>query len=144
MKLSRKAIPYTPNTNALEEMKIGIVSTAGAHLKDQDAFSQDQTAGDHTYRIIPGDVDAADFRVTHAAPKEEYDTEIPEQDINAIFPIDRLRELENEGVIGGLAEKHFSMMGFAMRLKKLQEETIPELAKKVDRSKADGIILTAG
>lgn len=130
MKMSRKAIPYTPNDKALSEMRIGIVSTAGAHLEDQEAFNEDQTTGDHTYRIIPGDVDAADFRVTHAAPKDEYDTSEPEKDINSIFPIDRLRELEKEGFIGGLAENHYSMMGFAMRLKRLQEETIPELAKK--------------
>ncbi|MBO8171635.1 MAG: hypothetical protein H0Z33_07085 [Bacillaceae bacterium] len=144
MEISRKAIPYTPNDKSLEEMVIGIVSTAGAHLKDQEPFSEDQTTGDMTYRVIPGDVNSADFKVTHAAPKEEYDTREPEKDINTIFPIDRLRELKEQGVIGGIADNHFSMMGFAMRLKRLMEETIPEVAKKVVRSKADGIILTAG
>ncbi len=144
MEMSRKAIPYTPNDKHLHEMNIGIVSTAGAHLKDQEPFSEDPTTGDLTYRIIPGDVDSADFHVTHAAPKEEYDTNEPMKDINTIFPIDRLRELAEEGYIGGLADQHYSMMGFAMKLKRLQEETIPEVVKKVVRSKADGVILTAG
>lgn len=144
MEISRKAIPYTPNDKVLSEMKIGIVSTAGAHLKDQEPFSEDQTVGDNTYRIIPSDSAAADFSVTHAAPKHEYDTDEPKQDINTIFPVDRLRELADQGVIGGVADNHFSMMGFAMRLRKLIDETIPELAKKVNRSKADGILLTAG
>lgn len=144
MEMSRKAIPYTPNEKNLKEMRIGIVSTAGAHLKDQEPFSEDPTTGDLTYRIIPGDVNSADFTVTHAAPKTEYDTQEPKKDINTIFPIDRLRELAAEGFIGGLAENHYTMMGFSMKLKKLQEETIPEVVKKVLRSKADGILLTAG
>lgn len=142
--MSRKAIPYTPNDKPLSEMKIGIVSTAGAHLKDQEPFNDDPTVGDNTYRIIPNDSAANDFSVTHAAPKEEYDTDEPKRDINTIFPIDRLRELTEQGVIGGIADNHFSMMGFAMRLRKLIDETIPELAKKVNRSKADGVLLTAG
>lgn len=144
MEMSRKAIPYTPNDKELHQMRIGIVSTAGAHLKDQEPFSEDPSTGDLSYRIIPGDVNTADFTVTHAAPKHEYDTDEPKKDINAIFPVDRLRELAEEGFIGGLAENHFSMMGFSMRLKRLVEETIPEVVKKVVRSKADAIILTAG
>lgn len=144
MEMSRRAIPYTPNDKPLHEMKIGIVSTAGAHLKDQEPFSEDQTTGDLTYRMIPGDAQSSDFSVTHAAPKEEYDTNEPKKDINTIFPIDRLRELADAGYIGGIADHHFSMMGFSMRLKRLNEETIPEVVKKVVRSKADGIILTAG
>lgn len=144
MEISRKAIPYTPNDRPLNEMKIGIVSTAGAHLQDQEPFSEDPTTGDNSYRIIPSDSQASDFRVTHAAPKDEYDTREPEKDINTIFPIDRLRELTAAGVIAGVADQHFSMMGFTMRLRKLIDETIPELAKKVNRSKADGILLTAG
>jgi D-proline reductase (dithiol) PrdB len=144
MEMSRKAIPYTPNSKPLSEMTIGIVSTAGAHLRDQEPFNEDQTTGDITYRIIPQDASSSDFSVSHAAPKHEYNTDEPKKDINTIFPIDLLRQLKEEGVIGGIADNHFSMMGFAMKLRKLIDETIPELAKKVERSKADAIILTAG
>jgi D-proline reductase (dithiol) PrdB len=144
MNFSRKAIPYTPVDKPLSELVIGIVSTAGAHLKDQEPFSTDETTGDNTYRIIPKDVDSKNMTVTHAAPKHEYDTDEPKKDINTIFPMDRLRELEKEGFIGGIADQHFTMMGFSKKLRVLQEETIPELVKKVERSKADAILLTAG
>lgn len=144
MEMSRKAIPYTPNEKALSDMTIGIVSTAGAHLKDQEPFSEDQTTGDLTYRIIPGDVSSDQFTVTHAAPKHEYDTSEPKKDINTIFPIDRLRELEAQGVIGGVANTHFTMMGYSMRLNKMLNETIPDLVKKVVRSNIDAVVLTAG
>jgi len=141
MEMSRKAIPYTPNDKALKEMTIMIVSTAGAHLKSQEPFNTD---GDDSYRVIPGDVASADFTVTHGAPKEHYDTDEPKKDINVIFPIDRLRELQKEGYIGGVAEKHITMMGYAMRLRKILDETVPAIAKEVERSKADAVLLTAG
>lgn len=144
MEFSRKAIPYTPVDKPLSALTIGIVSTAGGHLKDQEPFSTDEVTGDNTYRVIPKDVDSSQFTVSHAAPKHEYDTDEPKKDINTIFPIERLRELAEEGYIGGIAEQHFTMMGFSKKLKVMMEETIPELAKKVERSKADAIILTAG
>jgi D-proline reductase (dithiol) PrdB len=141
MEMSRKAIPYTPNEKSLEEMTVAIVSTAGVHLKDQEPFSTDQTVGDTTYRVIPRDAITDQFTVTHAAPIEDYNVEEPRKDINCVFPIDRLRELEE---IGAVAENHYTMMGYAMRLNPLLKETIPEIAKKVERSKIDAVVLTAG
>ncbi|EGL84276.1 D-proline reductase (dithiol) [Caldalkalibacillus thermarum TA2.A1] len=141
MEMSRKAIPYTPNDKALSEMTIAIVSTAGAHLKDQEPFN---TAGDHTYRLISGDADTSQFTVTHGAPKEHYNTDEPKKDINVIFPLDRLRELKEEGFIGDVNNKHISMMGYAMRLKQILDETVPQVAKEITKSKADAVLLTAG
>lgn len=139
--MSRKAVPYTPNDKMLKDMTIAIVSTAGAHLKDQEPFDTD---GDATYRLIPEDAETANFTVTHGAPKEHYNTDEPKQDINTIFPLDRLREMTEEGFIGGINNKHISMMGYAMRLKKIMDETIPQVAKEITKSKADAVLLTAG
>ncbi|EGL84124.1 hypothetical protein CathTA2_0324 [Caldalkalibacillus thermarum TA2.A1] len=144
MQIAKKAIPYTPNPKPLHEMNIMIVSTAGVHHKDQEPFNTDPTVGDASFRIIPGDVNSAELTVTHAAPKEHYNTDAPKEDINCVFPIDRLRELAADGEIKGLAEKHITMMGYSMRLKKINEETIPALVKEVVRSQADGVLLTAG
>lgn len=144
MEMSRKAIPYTPNQKSLSEMTLMIVSTSGVHKVDQDPFSTDTAQGDVTYRVIPGDVQAAELTVTHAAPKEHYNTDAPKEDINCVFPIDRLRELAEQGSIQGLAEKHITMMGYAMKLKQINEVTIPAVVKEVVRSKADAVLLTAG
>ena len=144
MEMSRKAIPYTPNPKSLNDLTIMIVSTAGVHLQDQEPFSTDTAQGDTTFRIIPGDVKASELTVTHAAPKEHYNTDAPKEDINCVFPIDRLRELAEKGIIQGLAEKHMTMMGYTMRLKQMNEVTIPAVVKEVVRSKADAVLLTAG
>jgi D-proline reductase (dithiol) PrdB len=141
MEMSRKAVPYTPNDKPLREMTIAIVSTAGAHLTDDEPFNTD---GDASYRLMTGDVQTSQFTVTHGAPKEHYNTDEPKQDINVIFPLDRLRELEEEGYIGGVNNKHISMMGYAMRLKQILDETVPQVAKEITKSKADAVLLTAG
>jgi D-proline reductase (dithiol) PrdB len=134
MDMSRRAIPYTPNDKHLNEMTIAIVSTAGVHLRDQEPFNTDQAVGDTTYRIIPRDASADQFTVTLAAPIEDYNVEEPRKGINCVFPIDRLRELAEDGFIGAVTENHYTMMGYAMRLNKILKETIPEIAKSSMRA----------
>lgn len=118
-----------------------IVSTAGVHLKTQEPYD---TSGDATFRIIPGDVDTAALTVTHGAPVHDYNWEEPRRDPNTVFPIDRLRELAEQGVIGGVADKHLTMMGYALRLNEINAVTAPAIAKEVDHSRADAVLLTAG
>jgi len=139
--LSRRCVPYTPATRKLSEMTVAIVSTAGVHLKDQEPFN---TAGDDTWRVIPGDAPSADFTITHGAPEEHYDRSQAARDINVIFPIDRLRELAAEGMIGAVADKHITLMGYALRLQKYYNETAPAVAKEIERSPVDAVLLTAG
>ncbi len=65
-------------------------------------------------------------------------------DINCVFPLDRLRELAAEGVIGGVADKHLGFMGYTQQLRDLYEHAAPEMAKVIERSRADAVLLTAG
>lgn len=122
-------------------MSIAIVSTAGAHLTDQEPFD---TKGDATWRVIPADADTGRFTITHGAPEDHYDRSEARQDINVIFPLDRLRELADQRLIGGLAQRHFSLMGYAMKLRQFYDEAAPGVAREVERSGADGVVLTAG
>lgn len=139
--MSRRCVPYTPPWKPLREMTIAIVSTAGVHARDQEPF---HTEGDATWRVIPGDVASGDLVVTHGAPEDHYDRSELRKDINVIFPIDPLRELARDGFIGGVAEKHFSMMGYALKLRQFYDEAAPAVAKQVELSGCDGVVLTAG
>ncbi|MFZ5824694.1 MAG: glycine/sarcosine/betaine reductase selenoprotein B family protein [Bacillota bacterium] len=141
VELSRRCVPYTPVTRKLSEMTIAIVSTAGVHLRDQEPFNQE---GDDTWRHLPGDLDTGNLVITHGAPEEHYDRSQAQQDINVIFPLDRLRELQAEGFIGGVAERHWSLMGYSLRLRKYYDETAPAVGKEVERSPVDAVLLTAG
>lgn len=139
--MSRKAIPYTPVSKTLNDMTIMIVSTAGVHLKSQEAYN---LKGDASYRIIPGDVTVDALTVTHGAPLHDYNWEEPRKDPNTVFPIDRLREVAAQGYIKAVAEKHITMMGYSLRLNEIVTTTSPAIAEEVDRSHADAVILTAG
>lgn len=62
---------------------------------------------------------------------------------NIVFPLDTLRELAGDGIIAGVNDKHYSY-GFTTRLRELYETTFPQIADKVERSKARLVLLTAG
>ncbi len=89
----------------LNEMRVAIVSSAGLHLKTDRPFFR----GDTDYRVIPSDTDGADLFMSHVS--SNYDRSGFQEDINVSFPIDRLRELAEEGFIGSVATKHISFMG---------------------------------
>jgi D-proline reductase (dithiol) PrdB len=137
MELARRAIPYTPFDRDLSDTTIALVSTAGVHLKTQEPYNTD---GDGSYRVIPSDTNVADLMVTHT----HYDHTAADQDINVVFPIERLRELVADGTIKGLNTEFFGMMGYTLKMKQVLDETGPEIAKKVERSATDLVLLTGG
>ncbi len=89
----------------LAERRIALISTAGLHRKGEAAFAAD--SGE--YRIIPDDTDMDDLVMSHISTN--FDRTGFYRDLNVVFPIDRLRELAAEGVIGSVASRHFAFMG---------------------------------
>ncbi len=141
MPLSRKCVPFTPFDRALDKSTIAIVSAGGVHLREQEAFNIADELGDLTYRVIPHDAAAQDLMVTH----HHYDHADADEDINVVFPLDVLRDLETEGFVGGVAKKHVGYMGYTMQLKAMYEGTAPQIANEIDRgSRADAVVLTGG
>jgi D-proline reductase (dithiol) PrdB len=87
--------------------RVSIISTAGLHRREDRPF--EGMTGD--YRVIPGDIKASDLVITHVSTN--FDRTGFQQDWNIIFPLDRLRELAAEGIIGSVADYHYSFMGAA-------------------------------
>ena len=87
------------------ERRVAIVTTAGLHRSDDRPFSPG--AGD--YRIIPGDCKAQDLVMSHVSVN--FDRTGFQDDLNVVFPIDRLRELAAADEVGSLANYHYSFMG---------------------------------
>ena len=88
----------------LSEGRLALVSTAGLNVRGDRTF--DIRTSD--YRVIPGDVKGADLLMSHVSVN--FDRSGFQQDVNIVFPIDRLRELEQEGIIGSVARYHYSFM----------------------------------
>ena len=123
--------PWTPITKDLAKSKVVLISSSGAHLKDQAAFNP--IKNDLTFREIPKDVDAGDLKISH----DFYDHTDAEKDINCVFPIERMRELEQEGFIGELSEINFTFMGRIFRKTQFLDGMIPEVIAKLKQMNID-------
>jgi D-proline reductase (dithiol) PrdB len=140
MTFSRKCVPFTPFDRELAKSTIAIVTAGGVHLKSQEPFNIGDELGDLGYREIPSDVDSQDLMVSH----HHYDHQDADEDINVVFPIDVLRDLQAEGFIGALAAKHIGY-GYSQQLKAMYEGTAREIANDIDKSSgADAVVLTGG
>jgi D-proline reductase (dithiol) PrdB len=125
-------IPWTPYLGQPSDQTFALVTSGGLYLKDiQPAFDTESIHGDTSFREIPRSVRQQDIGIAHA----HYDHSLAAQDINIIFPIERFIELENEGIIGKLADTHYSF-GYVNDVVSLVNESIPEL---ISRIKAAGI-----
>jgi D-proline reductase (dithiol) PrdB len=134
-------VPFTPFDGDLKKATVSIVTAGGVHLRDQDPFNIADDLGDLTYRIIPPDAEQSQLMVTH----HHYDHTDADSDINVVFPLDVLGDLQKEGFIGGIAKKHIGYMGYTMQLKAMYEVTALEIANEIDKgSRADVVVLTGG
>ena len=89
----------------LSQRRVAIVSTAGLQRLGDETFRRQ--SGD--YRVIPKELSASDFYMSHLSTN--FDRTGFQQDVNVVFPIDRLKELAEESVIGSVADFHYSFMG---------------------------------
>lgn len=131
------AAVWTPLTKPLNECKVAFITAGGIHRKDQKPFN---TAGDYSYREISTDIATSELMVTHGG----FDNSDINKDVNAMFPLDRLRELVDEGFIGSLAHTFYGFMGGGGNIDKFTNETGPEIAKKLKEQGVDIVVCTGG
>ena len=110
----------------LREARVAIITSAALTLPEQTPFDTSIKGGDCSYRWIPGEVDVRSLRTSHRS--HSFDREGILQDPNLAFPLDRLRELVSEGMLGSLAERHLSFMGSITAPGRLIRNTAPEAA----------------
>lgn len=127
-------IPFTRLTKPLAECTVGLITTGGVHLTSQPAFDMADPDGDASLREIPGDVALTDLTITH----NYYNHSSADRDVNVIFPLNRFRELAQQGIVGQVGRRHFGLMGHieGQQLRRLQQRTAPEIAAKL---RADGV-----
>lgn len=128
---------WTPVTKPLSECRVGFATAGGIHLKSQTPF---YAAGDFTIREIPWDTPTENLMVTHGG----YDNSDVNKDINAMLPIDRLREQAAAGLFASVAPTLVGFMGGGGNVDKFKNETGPQIAEVFKREGTDICILTAG
>jgi len=118
----------------LRERRVAIVTTSGVHTRGDRPFE----IGAADYRVIPGDAPAADLLMSHSSVN--FDRSGFQEDVNVVFPIDRLRELKAAGVIGSVSDFHYSFMG-AAPIRALEPKA-RELAALLKKDRVDAVLLT--
>lgn len=127
--------PFSRPTKPLAESRLALVTTGGVHLPDDERFDIDDPAGDRSYREIPASAEELTWTHAYHAPGREGD-------LDTVFPLWTLRGLVNEGVVGGLNDRHFSFMGAIHVPAPLAEITAPEVADKLSDDGVDAVLLT--
>ena len=118
----------------LSKRRVAILTSAGLHRVGDPAFA----TVDLSYRVIPGTPLASTLTMTHSSI--HFDRTGFREDVNVVFPIDRLRELASEGVIGSVADYHYSLMGAGWPPSAI-EPTMRELAARLRDDEVDAVCL---
>ena len=88
--------------------------------------------------MIPANTPAAEIVMSHVSVN--YDRTGFQEDLNVVLPLDRLRELKLDGVVGSVADFHYSFMGAApIRALELKATELAGLLKK---DQVDAVLLT--
>jgi D-proline reductase (dithiol) PrdB len=127
--------PFAKPKRSLDRSRLALVTTGGVHLPGQPRFDIDDPAGDCSYREIP--TSATILTWTHAYYRPDEGS-----DLDAVFPLETLRKLVSDGVVGGLSTRHFSFMGAIHDPTLLVEKTAPEVAGKLVEDQVDVVLLT--
>ncbi len=125
--------PFTQLSKPLSECRLGLVASGGVYVAGQTAF---HWKDDVSFRKIPTNVKTHNLRASHFA----YDLNDARTDPNVVFPIDTLRSLVKEGVIGELADHAYTFMGGIYSARRVRDELAPRITDKLLAEQADVVL----
>jgi D-proline reductase (dithiol) PrdB len=109
------------------------MTTAGLHRYGDRPF----TLRSDDYRIISNSTPASELVMSHVSTN--FDRTGFQQDFNVVLPVDRIRELAGQGVIGSVADNHYSFMG-ATRPEQMGQ-AVRTLTGLLKEDRVDGVLL---
>src|ERR1700759_63244 len=89
----------------LTRRRVAIVSSAALIRRGETPFA----FGSTECRFLPASVPMEDILISHVSIN--FDRPGFQRDLNVVYPIERLRELAADGLIGGVADTHYTVMG---------------------------------
>jgi D-proline reductase (dithiol) PrdB len=133
-------IPFTRMDRPLRDARVALVTTGGIHLRSQPPYDMVNPDGDASFREIPAEVLLDELVITH----KYYDHTDADRDPNVIFPLEHLRNLVRDGVLGSVSPRHFGFMGHidGPKVAELVQRGAPEVAGKLKQDGVDCVLLT--
>ena len=136
-------IPWTPLAKPVAQARVALLTTSGLSLRSDPPFDMElerknPMRGDPSFRRLPADATAETIAANHL----HIDTGYVLRDINVALPLDRLRELAAEGIIGSVADTHYSIMGYQGNdTSRLETESAPAIAEAMKSEEVDLALL---
>jgi D-proline reductase (dithiol) PrdB len=120
----------------LSECRVAIVTTAGLKPNGEIELWSPNPA----FTVLAGD--ARDVQLSHFSPN--FDRTGIIEDLNVVYPVDRLAELADEGLIGSVNDRHISFMGAQMdaTFSAIIQDTAPAAAQMLIDDGVDVVLLT--
>jgi len=129
---------WTPLPRPVSELRLALISSGGVYREDQPPFDAANLMGDWSFRVIPNDTLTSALRVSHNHYNHKDGAD---KDINVVFPLDRLRELEAQSAIGELSTVHIGFMGYILKPDKLIKETAPLIIQALKDASVEAVLL---
>ena len=129
------ATAWTPLARPLAQTRVAIVTTAGLYVDGDQGWSR----GDQSFRVLP----AADRDVRLGHQSANFDRTGFVLDANVAYPVDRLAEMSDEGVVGSVGARNLSFMG-AQRgtLETIRVDSGPAAAALLREDGVEAVLLT--
>jgi D-proline reductase (dithiol) PrdB len=129
--------PLTRLRKPLAQCRVALLTSGGVSRRDAQPFNplaRNDLRVDGIAESTP-----PDFFQIHDSYYNHGDAD---RDINCIFPLDRLRELAAERVVGSVAPHHYSgFMGRIYTRSAVTNEAAPALAERLRAEEVDAIVL---
>ncbi len=120
----------------LSDCTVSLLTSGGVSQCSMPAFNPD-ARNDHRLDAIDREADATDFQIHDSY----YNHSDADNDINCIFPVERLRELAAAGVIGRVSRRLWSgFMGRIYNRSKVLEESGPAFAAALAEDAVDVLV----
>ena len=134
--------PFSPLRKPLSRCRVTIVTTASLIVLDEHGNPTEpaRLLGTRELEVFPLASDLPVSRLRSAS--EDHDrAQTDMSDVDAYFPVTRLRELAAEGIIGSVAREHLRILpNYSQR--KVVEVDAPEVARRCQEEDVDVIVLT--
>ena len=123
-----------PLEKPLAECTVGVYASCGLYYQHDTIPAR---TNDLSYRLIDRRVPPVELRMAHMSPVRMW----AEQDLNVSYPIERLIELEREGLFARVADQAVSLVGSISVYTDLVENAVPKILAEYQRQKVDLVLL---
>lgn len=131
--------PFTPFEKPLEESCISMIISSGIFRDDQEPFEPSGwPVNEVGIRLIPKDTDVKRLNLYY----NYYDHRDAVKDINCVFPLERLRDFEKEGVVGRVPPSIISLgMGRTYKRSLIFKDLVPRITEILHEQEVDGVLV---